>query len=176
MSPMEHLSLARSYVISPNSAGPSAVVRKLLILDASWREALIYSLPQQMAQSAVWLAGMGRWTHVAMSIFSKSVALEAGLPACTFYRGISFYINMQRMEWPQFQQDCTPKPQLNRLCLQMLIYAKYSWRGHFQLHWKHQLALTWVCGPGAPTRQMCAWSWHFKKDSPMRGKKSRSGL
>jgi len=123
-----------------------------------------------MAQSAVWLAGMGRWTHVATSIFSKSVVLEAGLPACTFYRGISFYINMQQMEWPQYQQECTTKPQLNRLCLQMLIYAKYSWERHFQLHWKHYLALTWVCGPGAPTRQMCAWSWHFKKDSPMREK------
>lgn len=73
--------------------GPSAVGRKLLILDAG--DAVIYSLPQQMAQSVVGLAGMGRWTHVAMF---KSGTLETDLPACTCFRGISFYINMQSTE------------------------------------------------------------------------------
>lgn len=116
-SPIKHSSLAQSYVINPNFAGPSAVVKKLITLDASSERG---SDSQLSSASVVCLVADGK-VDIYTWLPPSSVQQRADL---------SLLIYGHQMEQPCQHRDWKMKASVqDTLCPQMLIHGRYPWAG-----------------------------------------------
>lgn len=141
---MEHSSLERSQVVNLNFTGPSVVVWKLTISDASSERCSDSQLSSAKGSQFDWL-GMGRWTHDIAFTFSMTVCRSIPPHVCA----------SDETAWPAPGVENEDLSSSHSMTPSAGLWQTFLRRAPSRT--LKALSSSYVNhGPGAPMRQLCA--------------------